>query len=158
MGRHLRQGPRGISKQSNLYGSEYEHLFTKTDFTSLMTHSYIEMHKHECQRQQGWKSNFKTYEICNMNLHMQIIYQWRGGRQEGCRQLPQKGKLPGFLTVVWISSLQMVQTTRWKCLFCGPFTRFSNGQKAKNLKFQWVLPYTGALAIRGLNQSLKSKN
>lgn len=38
------------------------------------------------------------YEICNMNLHMQIMYQWGGGGQ-GCRQLLKRETLPGFWAV-----------------------------------------------------------
>lgn len=60
MGRHLRQGPRGISKQSNLYGSEYEHLFTR----KLISHHWWHILILKCinmnvRDSKGWKSNFK---------------------------------------------------------------------------------------------------
>lgn len=78
------------------------------------------------------------YEICNMNLHMQIMYQW--GRGTGMQTIIEKGNSAWVLGCA--GSAYPVQ---------GPFRppaedaclvllllciRFSNGEKANELKFQ----------------------
>ena len=110
----------------------------------------------------GWKSNFKHMKSATWTYTCKSYTNGGGGGGAGRIQItiPKENSawvLDCGLDVQFTdgSDHMLRVPVPWSFYY---LLDFSNGKKAKNLKFQWVLPYMGALAIRGLNQSLKSEN